>query len=199
MPALLGDALRAVALVRPPPQAVEVAEFRAPHHPSLPRVHERVHHGRDQDLPPTMRLLELLELEPAGRREELVHRPPERAARGHLALHPHLLGKPEERRLLEGIGVHVVPMEALELRALGVAGIRQQDPLDEMALREHRQQRDDVAERLVERGLVGRRRHEVVPPQAVEERRPVHHDVVGQALATRGPGTSRAPARSSRE
>ena len=90
----------------------------------------------------------------------------------------HVLSEPEQHRLPQLLGGDgAAGNHPVLLVAVAIAN---HERLEHLAECEHGEQRDDVGEALVERGLVGRRRSHEPAAQAVEQRVRglVHHDVV---------------------
>ena len=122
-------------------------------------------------------------------------RPPQGVDARGPRLGVHLVGETEQRRLHELLGRHLAAGDRpVVVRAGDVAP---DELVDDLWQREHRQQRDDVRESLVKRGLVGRRRRHEAAAQSVDEgvRGLVNNDVRIDLSARLMPGSCARTAR----
>ena len=147
--------------------------------PLQPDVEERIHHRGDQQLAARVLLLIFRHVHVVLAGRELDRAAQRLAAHGR-ELGAHLLRQAEQHRL------RAVPRASRYLAAMSLPSpraLRSSSAPDHIGQRKHRQQRHDVGEALVERRLVGRRRLQIAPAQAVEDRvrRLVRDDVVRQA------------------
>ena len=150
-----------------------------------PYFDEGVHHRRDNQFAPPVRLEKLGHGHVFLARLEL-HRPAQSLSADARQLLSHFKCEPEQHRLLQRLRCQ----EFLVDQRRVAAGVEQR--ADDVLERKHGEEGDDVREPLVEGRLVRRRRFEISGSDAVEQRvrRLVRHDVVRKAGVDRTTGST---------